>query len=78
MVTPSYPPIARNMNAEGQVVVEVEIDEEGNVTSAKAVSGHNLLRSSAEDAAKRSKFKPAMLGGKPVKATGQIVYSFKR
>ncbi|CAN5667947.1 hypothetical protein BH20ACI4_BH20ACI4_15260 [soil metagenome] len=78
MVTPVYPPIARNMNAEGQVVVEVEIDEEGNVTSAKAVSGHALLRNSAEDAAKKSKLKPAMIGGKAVKATGQIIYSFKR
>ena len=78
MVTPGYPPIARNMNAEGQVVVEVEIDEEGNVTNAKAVSGHALLRNSAEDAARKSKLKPAMIGGKAVKATGQIIYSFKR
>jgi TonB family protein len=78
MVTPVYPPIARNMYAEGQVVVEVEIDEEGNVTSAKAVSGHNLLRSAAEDAARKSKMKPAMINNKAVKATGQIIYSFKR
>lgn len=78
MVLPTYPSIARNMNAEGQVVVEVEIDEEGNVTSAKASSGHNLLRNAAEDAARKTKIKPAMLGGKPVKAVGQIVYNFKR
>jgi TonB family protein len=78
MVTPFYPPVARNMSAEGQVVVEVEIDEEGNVKSAKAVSGHALLRNAAEDAARKSKFKPAMIGGKAVKATGQIIYSFKR
>ncbi len=78
MVTPIYPPIARNMNAEGQVVVEVEIDEEGNVTSAKAVSGHALLRNAAEDAARKSKLKPAMINNKAVKATGQIIYSFKR
>jgi TonB family protein len=78
MTTPYYPPIARNMNAEGQVVVEVEIDEEGNVTSAKATSGHNLLRASAEEAALKSRFKPAIVNGVPVKAVGQIIYNFKR
>ncbi len=78
MVMPNYPPIARNMNAEGQVVVEVEIDEAGNVTSAKASSGHNLLRQAAEDAARKTKVKPVMMGGKAVKAVGQIVYNFKR
>ena len=78
MAMPFYPPMAKNMNAEGQVVVEVEIDEEGNVTSAKAISGHSLLRNSAEDAARKSKFKPAMLNGKAIKATGQIIYNFKK
>lgn len=78
MVTPLYPTFARNISAEGQVVVDVEIDEQGNVTSAKAVSGHTLLRNAAEDAARKSKFKPAMNGGKAVKATGQIFYNFKR
>ena len=78
MVMPVYPTAARNISAEGQVVVEVEIDETGNVTSAKAASGHSLLRNSAEDAARRSKFKPAMIAGKPAKATGQIIYNFKR
>lgn len=78
MVTPVYPAMAKNMRVEGQVVVEVELDEEGNVTSAKATNGHSMLKNSAEDAAKRSKFKPAMIGGKPAKATGQIVYNFKR
>ena len=78
MVMPLYPTFARNINAEGQVVVDVEIDEQGNVTSAKAVSGHTLLRNAAEDAARKSKFKPAMTDGKAVKATGQIFYNFKR
>ncbi len=78
MVMPAYPVFARNMSAEGQVVVDVEIDEQGSVTSAKAVSGHALLRNPAEDAARKSKFKPATVGGKTVKATGQIFYNFKR
>src|SRR5678816_1571975 len=40
---PAYPPIARAAHASGTVVVQVTIDENGNVISARAVSGHPLL-----------------------------------
>ena len=76
MVTPIYAPIAQKTNIEGRVTVEVEIDESGNVVSAKATSGHQLLRSAAEDAARRSKFKPALFGTQAVKAIGSITYNF--
>jgi Gram-negative bacterial TonB protein C-terminal len=42
---PLYPAAARAVRAFGEVVVSVEIDKEGKVTSANAVSGHPLLRS---------------------------------
>jgi len=41
---PAYPPIARQAHASGTVVVQVTIDENGNVISARAVSGHPLLQ----------------------------------
>jgi protein TonB len=56
--------------------VQVTIDESGNVISASAVSGHPLLRASAVDAARASKFSPTMLSGQAVKVTGVIVYNF--
>lgn len=76
MVTPLYSPVAQRSLVEGRVIVEVELDENGDVTSAKATSGHQLLRSSAEDAAKRSKFKPALFNSRPIKGRGTIVYNF--
>lgn len=76
MVTPIYTAIARKSNAVGKVVVQVELDTEGNIVSAKAISGNQLLRRSAEDAAKRSKFKPATFNGEPIKGTGTITYNF--
>jgi TonB family protein len=76
MVTPTYPAMARQSRIVGKVSVDVELDEEGNVTKADATSGHAMLRQAAEDAAKRSKFKPANYNGKPIKAKGIIVYSF--
>jgi TonB family protein len=78
MVTPTYSEIARKSGIQGKVTVEVMIDPEGNVTDAKAVSGPAFLRQSAEDAAKRSKFKPAVVSGKAIKATGTITYNFSR
>lgn len=76
MVTPSYPAMARQSRIIGKVSVDVELDQEGNVTQVKATSGHAMLRQSAEDAARRSKFKPAQFNGQPIKAKGVITYSF--
>lgn len=76
LVTPNYPPIARQTRITGKVMVEVDLDEQGNVTKAAATTGHSMLRQAAEDAAKRTKFKPALFNGKPIKAKGVITYSF--
>lgn len=73
---PTYPPAASAVNASGTVNVQVTIDESGNVISASAVSGHALLRQSAEAAARSSKFAPTILAGQPMKVTGIIVYNF--
>lgn len=76
MATPLYSPVAQRANVEGRVTVEVELDEKGEVVSAKATSGPSMLRASAEDAANRSKFKPALFNNRPIKAKGVITYNF--
>ena len=73
---PPYPAAARAVKAEGAVNVQVLIDEQGNVVSANAVSGHPLLRQASEQAALGAKFKPTLLSGQPVKVNGIIVYNF--
>ena len=73
---PAYPPIARAARASGTVVVQVLIDENGNVVSAHAVSGHPLLQAAAVGAARSAKFSPTKLSGQPVKVTGVIQYNF--
>ena len=75
---PPYPMMAKSVGAAGAVNVQVTIDEEGNVISAKAVSGHIMLRRVAEDAARQAKFTPTTLSTVPVKVTGVIVYNFTR
>ena len=73
---PPYPPIAKQAHASGTVVVQVTIDENGNVISAHAVSGHPLLQAVAVAAARGAKFSPTKLSGQPVKVTGVITYNF--
>jgi beta-N-acetylhexosaminidase len=53
---PPYPPAARAVGAKGDVVVEVKIDANGQVTSSQALSGHPLLRKAAEVIAKDARF----------------------
>jgi len=73
---PNYPAIARAAHAEGNVVVRVTIDEEGNIIAAQAVSGHPLLQAAAVSAAREAKFTPTRLEGKPVQVRGSLVYNF--
>lgn len=75
--TPLYPETARRMHTSGVVEVEVVIDENGKVISAKAVSGPVIFRENAVQAASRAKFTPSKLSGQPVKVTGKIVYNFR-
>lgn len=74
--TPSYPAAARAVRAGGQVSVQVLVDESGKVVSASAVSGHPLLRSAAESAARGARFSPTVASGQPVKVSGVLTYNF--
>jgi TonB family protein len=73
---PAYPPIARQAHASGNVVVQVVIDEEGNVIWARAASGHPLLQQASRQAALRARFHPTKLSGEAVKVAGVITYNF--
>lgn len=73
---PVYPPAAKQIRVAGAVNVQVLIDENGNVVSANATSGHPLLRAAAAQAAKSARFTPTKLSNEPVKVTGIIVYNF--
>ena len=75
-VEPVFPPIAKAARASGEVKVEVTIDKAGKVVSARAVSGHPLLRDSALAAARQWKFKPTTLSGKPANVSGILTFNY--
>src|SRR5258708_661832 len=72
---PTYPEFARRMHTGGVVEVEVVLDENGKVISARAIAGPPSLRDVAVQAAYRARFSPAKLSGQPVKVTGKINYN---
>jgi TonB family protein len=75
---PEYPAEAKAAGAEGVVVIQVTIDEQGNVTDARAISGPKMLQEVSINAALQAKFSPTLLQGEPVKVTGVLVFNFGR
>lgn len=73
---PVYPAIAKAAHASGRVTVQVVVNEQGNVISANAISGHPLLQASAVAAARKARFSPTQLSGQPVKVSGIVIYNF--
>jgi TonB family protein len=73
---PVYPSIARAYRVTGTVKVDVTIDERGNVTSARAVSGNPFLRQAAEEAARKFKFRPALRDGQPTPDQTTLNFNF--
>ncbi len=73
---PAYPAEARDAGVAGRVEVSLLYDEQGQVISARATSGHQLLRTVAEQAAWQSTFTPTKLSGRPVKVRGVVIYNF--
>jgi TonB family protein len=77
-VRPIYPEAARSARVSGPVTVEVTVDEEGNVVAAHAISGPDLLKDAAVDAARRWKWMPARMDRTRVKVVGTITLNFQR
>lgn len=73
---PNYPAIARQARVQGVVSVQVLIDENGKVISARTISGNPLLAGASQQAAYGARFSPTRLGDQAVKVSGVITYNF--
>lgn len=75
---PAYTEIARKARIMGVVIVEVIIDEQGNVLSPKVLKGLPMgLDKQAVDAVQTWKFKPATLRGKAVPVYYVLTINFQ-
>ena len=73
---PYHTRAAKASGAKGLVQVEVLINVDGSVLTAKARTGNKELWPEAERAALASKFNRPTFGGKPARAIGFLVYRF--
>jgi TonB family protein len=60
----------------GSVRLNITIDEDGNVIEASRLEGDEKLASRAISLARRAKFTPTLVSGKPMRVTGSITYNF--
>lgn len=78
-IRPDYPVRARERGEQGDVVLEISVDEEGGVDGVSVVSssGHAELDEAAVRAARRARFAPAKAGGSPVASVARLTLSFR-
>ena len=76
-ISPTYPYAARAEHVQGDVSVDILIDDTGKVANMTVVSGPTLLRQAAIDALRGRKYAPAMLDGKPTIAHIIVVIHFQ-
>jgi len=74
---PEYNPVAKQMRVQGDVEVEAQVDDKGDVTGVKVVSGNALLTAGVVKAVKEWKFTPFSESGKNVPALVSLRFSFK-
>jgi len=78
-VVPSYPEELRRRGIEGQVELQVGIDEEGNVGGVRILKSlHPYLDNSAVQALKQWKYEPVLRNGVPVPAVITLTVNFTR
>lgn len=73
---PEYPALAKAARVSGKVEVEIAADQEGRVTSGRAISGHPLLKDSAIAAAKQWMFDPTKLSQTSAAIVGTLTFVF--
>jgi TonB family protein len=73
---PEYPQEARAQGIHGVVVLEVRLDQRGNVIATTPVSGQQLLVDAASKAVQGWKFAPTQLGGVAVQVIGNVSFLF--
>jgi protein TonB len=75
-VAPRYPSLARDAHISGDVVVDAVLDERGNVTDMKIISGNPLFYSAALAALSEWKYEPTYLNDEPISVQLIVTITF--
>jgi len=74
---PTYPTAASAADVQGEVTVRADVDRDGNVVSARVISGPPLLRDAALDAVQHWRYRPYISSGKAAPMTATAVIDFQ-
>lgn len=64
--------LVHQAGVQGTVVVQGNIDRDGRILEARALSGHPLLVAAAIDAVRQWRYRPCLLNGEPVEVDTQV------
>ena len=73
----SYPQLAKQMNVQGSVVMQIVISMEGKVKEVKVISGAPQLQGTAVDSLRNWRFLPYLDNGRPMEVESQVSIAFK-
>lgn len=73
---PTYPQMAAAARIQGNVILEVSIDESGAASVRHLVSGHPMLAPAAIESVNRWKYQPFEVDGKPVAVVTLVMVTF--
>ena len=76
-VEPSYPEVPRRAGLGGRVTLRAVIAEDGSVESVEVYASTNpLFDEAAVDAVRKWRYRPALMGGRPVRVYFSVVVDF--
>jgi TonB family protein len=74
--SPTYPPMAELSRIQGNVILEVRIDESGTTSVRRLVIGHPMLAPAAIESVNRWKYRPFEMDGKPATVITLVMVTF--
>jgi protein TonB len=75
-VEPVYPPLAKEANIQGVVILELVIDTDGSVKDGRVLRSIPLLDQAALDAVVQWRYQPTLLNGAPVEVIAVVTVNF--
>jgi TonB family protein len=76
--TPTLPAAAKRAGVTGPVVLEITVDQSGNVVAVgRVLHGDPLLNAAAEDAVRQWKYRPTLVAGRPASVVLSVSVAFK-
>src|SRR5208337_1238881 len=73
---PQYPPEAAAAHRSGTVVLEVQVAEDGSVSSIRALTGDTLLAAAAAEAVRTWRYQPYRLRDHPAQFQTDVTLTF--